>query len=272
MHEIMAIAKNHDLHVIEDCAQAFGASYHGAALGSIGTIGAFSFNGFKTITAGDGGMLITDDKDLFRRCFAIHDQGHLPNRRGVEIGARTVIGLDFRLTELQAAVLIAQLGKLDGIINRLRSNKSLYKSLLSDIPGLEFRSIGDPDGEIATILTIFLPQEAIARQVAEDLGTKVVADSGWHVYNNMEHILDMRTVTPAHNPLTHPEYVARGGEMSYQRGMLPQTDALLNRAINIGIGVIDHGLGSGFGITVQATEDDVGKSVVKFRQVVTKYL
>ncbi|MDZ4159458.1 MAG: DegT/DnrJ/EryC1/StrS family aminotransferase, partial [Anaerolineaceae bacterium] len=238
---------------------------------SIGDAGTLSFNVYKTITAGDGGMVITDDEDLYRRCFALHDQGHSPNRKGVEIGQRPFIGLDFRMTELQGAVLLAQLRKLDGILARLRANKSYYKSLIADIPGLSFRTITDEAGECATLLVVYLPDESLARKVAVELGTKVIADSGWHVYNNMEHLLNQFTVTPERCPYSCPYYTAKGGAVQYRAGMLPKTDDLLGRAINISIGVSDPGLGSGFGVTAHATPQEIEVSAAVFRRAVLKF-
>ena len=125
MDEIMAVAKKHNLIVIEDVAQACGGSYHGKKLGSIGQAGIYSFNIFKTITSGDGGMVVTDDEAIYKRFFAFHDQGHLPLRQGVEVGHRTIIGLDFRMNEVTGAVALAQLRKLDKIIAILRENKRI---------------------------------------------------------------------------------------------------------------------------------------------------
>src|SRR5256885_11623480 len=127
LDELKAIADEHGLILIEDCAQAFGARGKGRPVGSIGHAGAFSFNVYKTITSGDGGMVVTDDEEVYKRAFAFHDQGHSPLRTGVEIGERPMIGLDFRFTELQAAVLIAQFRKLSQITGRLRTNKQRYK-------------------------------------------------------------------------------------------------------------------------------------------------
>jgi dTDP-4-amino-4,6-dideoxygalactose transaminase len=267
-----SIADRYNLFLIEDCAQAFGATYKGRGIGSIGHASGFSFNVFKTITCGDGGMVITDDEQTYRRCFAFHDQGHSPNRKGVEVGQRLFLGLDFRMTELQGAVMLAQVRKVDSMLAHLRSNKSLYKSMISDLPGITFREITDPDGECATLLVVFLPTSEIARKVASELGSKVIADSGWHVYNNMETLLNLSTVTPEGCPYTCQSFTQKNGSPRYRKGMLPQTDSLLGRAINISIGVSDPGLGSAFGVKVLDGPNEVEASADMFREVVLKHL
>lgn len=270
LDELKAIADEHNLLLIEDCAQAFGASYKGRRVGSIGHAGTYSFNIFKTITAGDGGMVVTDDEAAYRRFFGFHDQGHSPLRMGVEVGRRPFVGLDFRMTEITAAILLAQLRKLDVILSHLRANKRRFKEAIADLAGLEFREVTDPEGECATLLTVILPSEEIARRIAAELGTKVVADSGWHVYSNMEQILEKRTITPEGCPFTCPYY--KGGEVKYWKGMLPQTDDLLARSLNISIGVSDPGLGSAFGVTMRDEFDAVDARAEEFRQVAKKYL
>ncbi len=270
LDELKAIADQHGLILVEDCAQAFGARYRGKPLGSIGHAGTYSFNIFKMITAGDGGMVVTNDEASYRRFFGLHDQGHSPLRTGVEVGQRPFVGLGFRMTELTAAVLLAQLRRLDTIIRHLHANKKRFKEAIADIRGLEFRELPDPEGELATLLTVFFPSEEIARKVAAELETRVVADSGWHVYSNMEQILEKRTITPEGCPFTCPLY--KGGEIKYAKGMLPQTDALLNRAINISIGVTDPGLGSAFGVRMGDGLEVVDARADEFRQVAGQYL
>jgi dTDP-4-amino-4,6-dideoxygalactose transaminase len=272
LDELKAVADEHDLFLIEDCAQAFGASYKGLPIGSMGHVGTFSFNVFKTVTSGDGGMIITDDQDLYRRCFAFHDQGHAPLRDGVELGKRPFLGLDFRYTELQAAVLLAQIRKVPSMLDHLRANKRRFKSAIAGLPGLEFREVIDPQDEIGTMLTVILPTSEVARRIANDLDTTVIAEAGWHVYSNMEHLLEQRVVNPVGCPFSCPHYAQRGGQMRYWKGMLPQTDDLLARAMNISIGVPDAGLGSSFGITVNDGPDAVDKKAAEFRQVASRYL
>jgi len=272
LDELKKIAQQNDLFLIEDCAQAFAAKYRGRYVGSYGDVGTFSFNFYKTITAGDGGLVATRDKKLYERAFAIHDQGHLPLRQGVEQGARTVMGLDFRMTELAAAVLLAQLKKVDRIKTELKRRKKRFKEGISDLDGIEYRRLLDPDGELGTLLTVFMPDAKTARKVGDALGGGVVADSGWHVYNNMEHVLGRKTVDKVNCPFSCPFYTGKGGSMEYAKGMLPKTDAILNRAINISIGVADAGLGSGFGITILSDDAEVDRKIEQFRKTVKKYL
>jgi len=255
LDEISKIAKENNLILIEDCAQAFGATYKGKSVGTFGKMGAFSLNVYKTITAGDGGMVVTDDENLYKRAFAIHDQGHLPLRQGVEQGKRTVLGLNFRMNELTAAVARTQLKKTSYIKEKLHQNKVYLKQRLSKIKEIKFREILDEQGDVGTLLTFFLPSAEKANELAVKLGTTTIAESGWHVYNNMEHFLDKKTVTGENCPFSCPFY--KGSNIKYYKGMLPETDNLLKRAINISVGVSDVGLGSAFGIRINSTKEEI---------------
>ena len=270
--EIKNIAEQNNLFLIEDCAQALGATYKGKYVGSYGEFGTYSFNIFKTITAGDGGLVSTNDKSLFERAFAIHDQGHLPLRQGIEQGARTIIGLDFRMTELAGAIILAQLKKIDMLKAELRKRKERFKKGIEDLKGVSFRKLPDPDGELATLLTVFMPDEETARKVGTELGCGVVADSGWHVYKNMEHILAKKVTDNTGCPFTCPFYTEKGGSVEYSKEMLPQTNSILNRTINISIGVSDAGLGAGFGVNILSSNDEIDKKVEFFRNAVEKYI
>lgn len=267
--ELKEIADRHGIALIEDCAQAFGASYGGRGVGGIGTIGVYSFNEYKTITCGDGGMIVTDDESLYGRCFAMHDQGHAPDRLGSKYATRPFLGMNFRMTELSGAVLLAQLRRLDAIRSHLRANKAIVRSALADLPGLDFRALADPDGDVATHCVVVLPSAAIARDIAAQLGSITLAESGWHVYTHMEHVLENRTVTGKGCPFdcrcTNDE------EVVYRRGMLPRTDALLERSISIGIGVSDANLAP-FGLRMRDDADVARARAAQFREVAGKYL
>ncbi len=267
MKRVKAVAKKYKLAVIEDCAQACGGSYRGRKLGSWSDIAAFSFNIFKTITAGDGGALTTSKARLYRRAFAFHDQGHRPLRQGVEIGARPFFGLDFRMTELTAAVLVAQLEKLETILATLREKKALLKKLLSGNKEFTFRRINDEKGECATILSVIFHEKEKAKRVARILQTTTVEKSGWHVYRNMEQLLQQLTVTAEKCPFSCPYY---GKKVRYYRGMLPRTEDILSRTINISVGVSDPGLGAGFGIIATSDRKEICRRAEEFLSAVRK--
>lgn len=267
--ELGQVADRHRLPLIEDAAQAFGATYRGRWVGGHGRIGAFSFNIYKTITCGDGGMLVTDDEALYRRCFAMHDQGHSPHRADVEVGARPLLGLNFRMVELQGAVLLAQLRRIDRIVAHLRRNRDIVQEVLAGLPGVGFAHRPDPAGDLATHLVVVLPTSEIARRVAADLGSITLAESGWHVYNHMEHLLQARTVTGRGCPFDcHGTDDRPAG---YGRGMLPGTDALLGRSMSIGVGVVDPNLAP-LGLGMAADGHDAEKLATRIRRTIARYV
>jgi dTDP-4-amino-4,6-dideoxygalactose transaminase len=248
MDRIMAIAKKHNLLVLEDSCQAAGATYKGKKLGSIGNIGAFSLNIFKTINSGDGGLVTTNDQILYETAFGIHDQGHKPMRFGVEVGTRNVLGLNFRMNELTAAVGLAQLGKIEKIIATLRQKRDKFKSLISKAEGFKFRTLNDPEGDCATLCTIIFNTREQALKVSNGLGSKTVDQSGWHVYFNMEHVLN------------HLKQVGQ----PHTKGSYPVTEDILSRAMNISIGVVDGGLGAGWGININSSDAEIEKAAKQF--------
>ncbi|MBA2300213.1 MAG: DegT/DnrJ/EryC1/StrS family aminotransferase [Chloroflexi bacterium] len=269
LDELKDVADRHGIPIIEDCAQAFGATYQGQGVGGIGATGVYSFNEYKTITCGDGGMIVTDDEDLYNRLFAIHDQGHAPNRLGSKYAERPFLGMNFRMTELSGAVLLAQVRKLDLIRTHLRANKKIVKSMIGDLPGLGFRTMVDPEGDLATHLVVTFPSAEVARAVAKDLGSITLDASGWHTYSNMEHLLERRTVSGKGCPFDCSCF--GGGEVTYRRGMLPKTDALLARSLSIGIGVFDANLAP-FGLRMRDDEDAARRVAERFCEVARPYL
>lgn len=253
MDSIMAVAKKHQLLVLEDCCQAAGASYKTKKVGTIGDISAFSLNVFKTINSGDGGLVVTNDQNFYETAFGMHDQGHKPSRLGVEVGSRNVLGLNFRMNELTAAVALAQLGKIDKIITTLREKRSKLKKLLAEATGFKFRTLNDPTGDCATICTVIFDSHEQAVKVSKALGSKTVDESGWHVYANMEHIL---------------EHLKKIGQ-PHKKGAYPKTDDILSRAMNISIGVVDGGLGAGWGININSGDEEIGKAAQQFIEACT---
>lgn len=254
LNAVMDVARRHHLFVLEDCCQALGGSYKGKRLGTYGEMAAFSLNNYKVINAGDGGLLVTSDPALYQRAFAFHDQGHLPLRKGVEIGNRTLIGINMRMNELTGAFALGQLHKLDLILDTLREKKARFKQVIESagIEGMTFRKINDP-GECATLLVVQFDSQQLAADVAKAIQSKTVYHSGWHVYNNMEQLLD---------------YEVLSGDKPYRQGMLPQTDDILKRSINLSVGVLDPGLGSDFGIHPFSSDDEICRKGEEFVKIV----
>jgi len=127
------IAKDKNIYLIEDCAQAHGAIYGGKKVGSWGDLGIFSFGGIKLMTCGQGGMITTSDEDLYKRCYAITNRGHLPDWT---INPYGIIGENFQLSELQAAILLPQLSLLDTYNQKREEAVRFLDQRLSEINGI----------------------------------------------------------------------------------------------------------------------------------------
>ncbi len=237
MDEIMEIAAESGIYVLEDACQAVGGSYKGKRLGTIGTMGAFSTNIYKVINTGDGGALVTNDKRLYERAFGFHDQGHKPMRSGLEVGTRDMIGINMRMNELTGAFALGQLSKLDLILKILREKKTLFKDTIeaADIPHMQFRTINDAE-ECCTLCAVIFDSRKLALEAAKALGSCTLEESGWHVYNNMENLL---------------EYCKIHNISGNSKNCLPKTDDILTRSVNMSIGVVDKGIGAHFGINIK---------------------
>ena len=267
--ELKAVADRHGIPLIEDCAQAFGATYKGRGVGGFGAAGTFSFNEFKTITCGDGGMIVTDDDGLYERAFAMHDQGHAPDRLESKYAPRPFLGMNFRMTELSGAVLGAQVRKLDQITSHLRANKAIVKDMLEEVPVIGFRELTDPEGDLATHLVVVLPTKTMADAVVEEVGSRTLAESGWHTYSRMNHLLEQRTINGKGCPFDCGDPNHSHG--TYRAGMLPQTDDLLERSLSIGIGVKDPNLAP-FGLRMRDGAAEARQVGATFRDAVIKHL
>lgn len=255
MDELRALAQKHNLMLIEDCAQAGGCFYKQRAVGTFGIFGAFSLNVFKTFTAGDGGILLTNDEDLYKKAFAIHDHGAAPFRVGVTDSYR-FFGLNFRMHELTGAVAGAQLRKLRENLARLRASKQKLATQIGEIPGARRRRLTDAEGECGTVLVYIFDHPEVAHRVASALGIVPLSRSGKHNYANIPQLSQ-----PA-------RFGSRAGHFNFGPGCLPRTDDLLNRSLALSVGVSDSYLGTGFGINVHSTEPEIERAAEKFRMTV----
>lgn len=239
MDGLMALAEKHGLAVVEDVAQAVGASYRGRRLGSIGTLGAFSFQFNKVITAGEGGMVITNDEELYKRAAMVHDvvggqRNHVPPEE-------IIPGLNFRMSELQGAVLLAQLGRLETLLTDMRHNKAMLKGALESIArqkGVAFRKIHDAEGEAGLALVFFTPTSRQADDVtralrAEGAPAFVLYQPDrvdYHVYPHWEPIVHRRAWSAAGGPWRN-----HAGEVDYSPQACPRSLNLLSRAVHLDV-------------------------------------
>lgn len=132
MGQIIKIAKEHDLYVVEDCAEAHGATYKGKMIGTFGDISCFSFYGNKIITTGEGGICLTNDQDLSDRMVMLRDHGMKPESRYWH----DEVGFNYRMTNVQAAIGVAQVERISKLIEMRRKIASLYNNRLKKIDGL----------------------------------------------------------------------------------------------------------------------------------------
>jgi len=190
IEEICKLAKEKKLKVVEDNCQSTGASYKGKKLGTFGDLGCFSFDYAKVMTAGEGGMVITDNESLYKQAEWYHDHGH-PHLKGIGRGEEKKMreGFNFRMNELQAAIGLTQLEKLPEIIKRQKENKRKIKEGIKNISWIEFREILDEQGDIATFLTMYLPDKEKGEKLKEKMKEKEVNPATlnyWHFTANIE--------------------------------------------------------------------------------------
>jgi 8-amino-3,8-dideoxy-alpha-D-manno-octulosonate transaminase len=235
IEEIVAIADRHSVAVLEDTAQAAGARIRGRHLGTFGKCGTFSFDAVKTMTTGEGGMIITDDKELWRSMSEYHDHGHdhIPNpgTRGGE--GRRFIGFNYRMMEIQGAIGIAQLAKLDWMIAAQQKTKSRLREAASAIPNVRFRKLVDPEGDSATFFCFMLESSAHCKRVntvltENGVGAINFGENTWHFYPKWEHLLAGSTLTRSGWPFMEP-----GGKrrVVYDKDVLPVSAELMARTL-----------------------------------------
>lgn len=194
MTEILAVAEKHGIPVLEDGCEALGATYKGKYVGTLGKAGVFSLDFAKTITTGEGGLVITDDDTIFKYAKEYHDHGHESNPavpRGRD--TRSIIGMNYRMSEMGGAVGMAQLKKLDFIVSKNREHKNYYKKNI-DSSKITYRKITDEAGDLADTLIFNFENDQLANKFLEGYkqkgyGTKNVPDAiDWHFAGTWNHM------------------------------------------------------------------------------------
>ena len=239
MDELMALANEHGLKVIEDVAQANGGSYKGQALGTFGDVGCYSLQFNKIITSGEGGMVVTNDESVWKRTNMYHDV--IGALRLEYDAAELLCGVNYRMPELLAAVALVQLRRLDGLIDAMRQRKRMLKAGIEEVTrrkGISFRELADPEGDTAIATVFFMDSAAQADAVSQALRAENIGAGtlyrpegiDYHVYANWLPIINRRTWTNAGGPWRWAQR-----EIEHRPDMCPRSLDLLGRAVHLNV-------------------------------------
>jgi 8-amino-3,8-dideoxy-alpha-D-manno-octulosonate transaminase len=239
MDELMALARQHNLRVVEDCAQGNGASYKGRRLGSIGDVGCFSLQFSKIITTGEGGILTTNDENIWQRAFMYHDVSAW-NR--LELPEEDILwGANFRMSELPAAVGLVQMQRLGGLVDGIQARQRMLLAGIAETAaqrGVTFRDVPDPAGDSGIHVFMFLETPEKAAAVTEALHAENISAGhvyrpdrrDFHVYAHWFPVLEKRTWTADGGPWRWAQR-----QIDYSPDMCPRSLDLLGRAVMLNV-------------------------------------
>lgn len=238
MDALLNICKEHQLLLLEDACQSIGASYKGKHLGTIGHAGTFSFDFVKTMTCAEGGVVMTNDENVFTNSDGFADHGH--DHKGADRGAdlHPFIGYNYRISELHAAVGLAQIKRLPEFLATQKKNHAQLKNILSQVAEVSFRKIPDPAGDSCTFLSWFLPTEAQTMAVVSEMKTQGILagnfywyDNNWHYIRKWDHLKNAITL----NAL-HPDLKAQ--VIHHANKDFSASDAVMSRCISTSISLL----------------------------------
>ena len=231
LNELQDICNAKDLILVEDACQAIGATYEGKPLGSVGDLGCFSFDFVKTITCGEGGAVITNNKDYYINAdhYSDHGHDHIGNDRGAE--THPFLGYNFRISELHAAVGLAQVKRLPEFLEIQRKFLKIFQETLSQIPEITLRTVPEGGVESGAFFNFFLPNIEITRKVIQAFKENGIDacwnyyDNNWHYIRKWDHLKDLKSLFPI------SEEVKEG--LSYlQTKSFEQSDHFIGRNIS----------------------------------------
>ncbi|HEX4875789.1 MAG TPA: DegT/DnrJ/EryC1/StrS family aminotransferase [Chitinophagaceae bacterium] len=235
---LTAICKEHNLILLEDACQSIGGTYKGKHLGTIGDAGTFSFDFVKTMTCAEGGVVMTNREDVYTNSDGYTDHGH--DHKGVDRGAdlHPFIGYNFRISELHAAVGLAQIKRLPEFLAIQKKNHGLLKNILSQVPEVSFRRIPDPAGDSCSFVSWFLPTEEITRAVVAEMKAQGILpgnfywyDNNWHYIRKWDHLKNAVTLNALSPELK--ERVIQQANKSFAA-----SDAVMSRCISTSISLL----------------------------------
>jgi dTDP-4-amino-4,6-dideoxygalactose transaminase len=232
MDAICEIAEKHGIKVIEDACQAMGGDYKGKKLGTWGDAGAYSYNHFKIISAGEGGALVTNDKDLYQKALIYHDSSAVCffGNQLEDVTVPPFCGNEYRTNEITSAILRQQLKKLDGIKKDLKKAKKYMAERLSAKYNVNYTN--DFDGDLGMHIQIIASTEEEAKKIVEQGAGSILINSSRHVYSDWEAIMQKRGHL---NPLMDPFKFEANRDIipDYTHDMCPKSLDILSRAVSI---------------------------------------
>jgi 8-amino-3,8-dideoxy-alpha-D-manno-octulosonate transaminase len=232
---LQTICEEHNLVLLEDACQSIGGTYKGKKLGTIGDAGTFSFDFVKTITCAEGGVVMTNREDVYVASDGYTDHGH--DHKGVDRGAdlHPFIGYNFRISELHAAVGLAQIKKLDTFLAIQKKNHTALKNALAQIPEVSFRRVPDESGDSCTFLSWFLPTEEATRAVVDELkALHILAGNfywfvnNWHYISKWDHLKNAVTLNSLHPDL-------KAAVIHHATKDFAASDAIMSRCVSTAI-------------------------------------
>ena len=236
MDKIMELARKYNLRVVEDSCQADGGCYKGRRLGSIGDVGAFSFNFFKIISAGEGGAVTTDNEAIYERALIYHDGGTAFRAHANILKTPVFVGAQYRTNEVWGAILREQLKRLEGILNDLRTRRKAFILEIEGAKNINLIQSNDFDGDCGTHVCLLFNDKNTAERFAasEGVNLSTLINSKKHVYFDWEPIMKKRG---SHHPALDPFKLEQNKHlnMNYTSDMCPQTLDILSRTVVINI-------------------------------------
>ena len=231
MGRLTELTKKHGFYIVEDTCQADGGSYKGKRLGTIGDCGAYSFNQFKIISAGEGGAFVTNDIKLFERAIIYHDCGCPFWPYETPISERLFSGGNMRISEITGAIMRVQLGRLDGILTDLRRVRKTIADAVQNISGIKINPSNDTDGDCGVCLPFIFDDVETAIKFEENLpGSHRPINTGKHVYSWWTPVLEKRG---GHSDNANPYNNTnnRGLNMEFKENSCPKTLDILSRTV-----------------------------------------
>ncbi len=230
------ICDEHNLLLLEDACQSIGATYKGKSVGTIGDAGTFSFDFVKTITCGEGGVVMTNKETIYTKCDGYTDHGH-DHKGGADRGAdlHPFIGYNYRISELHAAVGLAQIRKVQQFLEIQKKNYTQLRQVLAQIPEVTFRAIPDGGVDSCTFLTWFLPTGKMMQALADEMKAQGISGGNFYWYKNNWHYISKWDHLKNADLLNSQSHAVTEKLKSYSAQSFPASDAIMSRCISTAI-------------------------------------